>query len=55
MVSDESAEEDPGSERDAEDYKKYIRKSSKVKTAETSMGSFGNILRKKLKEKEKKQ
>lgn len=51
----EQAEEETGSESDAENYKKYIDKpSSSASGRSQSIGTLGDILQAKLKEKEKK-
>jgi small subunit ribosomal protein S1 len=54
LVSEES-EEDLTSDNAGEEYKKYIKKSSPDESGHSkSIGSFGNLLQAKLKEKEKK-
>ena len=51
----EQAEDENGSESDAEDYKKYIDKSSSSASGHSkTIGTLGDILQAKLKEKEKK-
>jgi small subunit ribosomal protein S1 len=53
LVSDE-AEEDTDSESNAEDYRKYTQQPAEQSNKQSSIGTLGDILQAKLKEKEKK-